>query len=242
MSPIAKKPKLGVRMLRGLAGLAVIGALAAAGLYGYRTVLAHPIARVVYAGELDRLPQAELDALTKAVLSAGQPTLAGVRDAARLVPWVRDATVRRLYPDAVEIRFTTHEAVARWDEKHLVSREGVIFEAEDAAPLPRVHGPEGSALRLVTEFPALAAALAPAGTLVELRLSPRGALEALLEGGLTLELGRGEWTERVERFVAAWPRLPEATRATRYADLRYANGFALRTTTALAPARGKNAQ
>ena len=62
-------------------------------------------------------------------------------DAARLVPWVRDASVRRLYPDAVEIRFTTYEAMARWDEKHLVSREGAVFEARDASALPRFRGP-----------------------------------------------------------------------------------------------------
>jgi cell division protein FtsQ len=239
MSPLAK-PKLGIRMLQAFAGVAVVAVLATIGVYGYRTVISHPIARVVYAGELDRLPQAELDALTQAVLSAERPSLEGVRAAAMLVPWVRDASVRRLYPDAVEVRFTTREAVARWDDKHLVSREGVVFEAQEARALPRLRGPDGTAPRLVAEFPALSAAFAPLGRLAELRLTPRGAWEAVLDSGLTLELGRGDWKPRVEHFVAAWPRLSEDARAAKYADLRYANGFALRTATALAaPVPGK---
>jgi len=230
MSGAAKKPALGIRILQAAAGVATVAALVAGGLYGYRTVLSHPITRVVYAGELDRLPQSELDALTQAVLTADHPTLAGVRDAARLVPWVRDASVRRVYPDAVEIRFTMHEAVARWDEKHLVSRDGAVFEAQDAAPLPRFRGPEGAAPRMVAEYPVIATALGAVGKVTEIHLTPRGAWEALLDGGLTLELGRGEWKQRVDRFVTAWPRLPEDARATRYADLRYSNGFALRKT------------
>ena len=155
----APEARLRVHLARGVAAVAVIAALVTVGWQGYRAVLAQPIARVVYAGDVDRLPKADLDALTQAVLGADHPNLEGVRNAARLVPWVRDASVRRVYPDVVEITFTTHEAVARWDERHLVSREGVVFEAQDAGALPR---------------------------------------------------------------------LPEEARATRYADLRYANGFALR--------------
>ena len=228
----APKPRLRVRLAQGVAALVVIASLATAAWHGYHAVLAQPVARVVFAGELDRLPQAELDALTQAVLGADRPSLAGVRDAARLVPWVRDASVRRVFPDVIEITFATHEAVARWDERHLVSREGVVFEAQDSASLPRLRGPEGAAPQMVAELPAITQALAPVGALAELRRTPRGGREAVLEGGLTVELGRGEWKQRAARFVAGWPRLPEDARATRYADLRYANGFALRTTLA----------
>ena len=53
-------------------------------------------------------------------------------------------------------------------------------------------------------------------------------LPVLPDGGLAVELGRGDWKARAQRFAAAWPRLAEDARATRYADLRYPNGFALR--------------
>jgi cell division protein FtsQ len=163
-------------------------------------------------------------------VSAGAPTLAGVRESARRVPWVREATVRRLYPDAVEITFAAHEALARWNDERLVSRRGEVFAAPGAGELPAFRGPEGAAPKMAAEFPAIAAALAPLGAIAALRLTPRGGWEARLAGGLTLELGREDWPQRVRRFVAAWTSLPEEARATRYADLRYANGFALRRT------------
>ena len=59
-------------------------------------------------------------------------------------------------------------------------------------------------------------------------LSPRGAWEVLLDSGLSLELGRGDVAPRLERFVAAWPGLAARGVEAKHADLRYANGFALR--------------
>ena len=221
--------KLGHRILSALAALAVVAAIATASWHGYRAVLAQPVHRVIFAGELDRLPQADLEALTQAVQKAERPSLEAVREAARRVPWVREATVRRRFPDAIEIHFETHEALARWSERSLVSRAGEVFVADDARDLPVFRGPDGAAASMAAEYPNFVAAFAPLGTTVkELRLSARGAWEVRLANGLSVLLGRGDWQPRAQRFVAAWPQLSEPARATRYADLRYPNGFALR--------------
>jgi len=227
--------KWGPRILHGLAAAAVIAAIATAGWEGYHRIAALPVTRVVFAGEVDRLPQPDLEALTRAITSAQAPTLAAVREAARKVPWVREATVRRLYPDAVEITFAAHEALARWNEDRLVSKRGELFAAPGAGELPAFQGPDEAAPRMAEAYPAIAAALAPIGAVQALRLSRRGGWQARLEGGLTLELGRDDWPARARRFVAAWARLPDEARATRYADLRYANGFALRRTSEPTP-------
>ncbi|HEX7465244.1 MAG TPA: cell division protein FtsQ/DivIB, partial [Usitatibacter sp.] len=50
-----------------------------------------------------------------------------------------------------------------------------------------------------------------------------------LESGLALDLGRGDIHSRLARFVSAWPQLASRGVETRHADLRYANGFAVRT-------------
>ena len=223
-------PRLRTRILHGLAALAVTVALGLGAWHGYRAVVELPVTRVVYAGEVDRLAPAELDALSHAVIAADRPSLEAVREAARRMPWVRDAAVRRLFPDAVEITFEVHEPLARWNEDRLVSRRGEVFAAPGAGMLPRFRGPEGSAARMTQEFPAIAAALEPLGAVEELRLSARGGWQARLAGGLAVELGRDDWPLRARRFLAAWQRLPEEARATRYADLRYPNGFALRKT------------
>ena len=235
MTP-APKP-LARRVLPALAALGVAALLATAGWHGYTFIAAQPLKRVVFAGDLDRLPQAELEALTQAVQSAGRSPIGAVREAAMRMPWVRDATVRRIFPDAVEITFEAHQAFARWNDTQLVSRRGEVFTATDAATLPWLRGPEGTVSLLVAELPGIAAVLAPLGSpLAQLRLTPRGAWEATLADGLVLALGRGEHRTRAERFARAWPLLSREARAARYADLRYPNGFALRTTSTPSPA------
>ena len=62
------------------------------------------------------------------------------------LPWVRD--VRRCaarFPDALEVTFEAHEALARWDESRLVSARGEVFTADYEGGLPRFSGPEGTA-------------------------------------------------------------------------------------------------
>jgi cell division protein FtsQ len=222
--------KLGRRILSAAAGIVMALALAMAGWHGYQLLLAQPFKRVVFAGDVERLRALDLDALARAVQSAEQPSLESVREAARRVPWVREVYVRRQFPDAVEITFEAYQAFARWNERELVNREGEVFAAESAASLPRLRGPEGSAPLVTREFPQVTEALQPLGVPVaELRLSARGAWEVVLASGLTIELGRGDWKDRARRFAMVWPGLAEEVRATRYADLRYPNGFALRT-------------
>jgi cell division protein FtsQ len=231
---------VGRGVLAGLAGALAVAAVAGAAWYGYRAVVAQPVKRVVFAGDVDRLRHADLDALAEAIqaLPPGRVSLAAVREAARRVPWVREATVRRRYPGAVEISFEAHEAFARWNDHQLLSRRGEAFTAEDAATLPRLRGPEGAGAAMVAEYGALVKTLAPLGSpLAELRLSARGGWQAVLASGMVLELGRTDMNARAQRFVAAWPQAALRVPAARYADLRYPNGFALGKDPA-SPARG----
>jgi cell division protein FtsQ len=224
------------RALSALAALTVVAVLAAAGWQGYRWALLQPVRHVAFAGAVERLPKRDLDALVAAVRSSDNPSLESVRQAARAVPWVRDAGVRRLWPDGVEITFETYEAVARWNDDRLVSERGEVFAADTTAPLPRLRGPENATATMVQELPALARTLAPLGSpLAELRLSRRGAWQALLASGLVIELGRGDIQPRAQRFAAAWPKLAAQGVATLHADLRYPNGFALRTAKTASP-------
>jgi cell division protein FtsQ len=221
---------LRTRILPGIAAVLVVATIAAAAWYGYGALMAQPFRRVVFSGNADKLASADLDALAQRV--KGRTSIAAVRDAAKRLPWVREASVRREYPDTVEIAFETHDAVARWGDRALVSSHGEIFYAPFTGSLPRFRGPDAVAPRMAAEYPPIARALAPLGaTLVELRLSQRGGWHVVLDSGLELELGRGrgEILPRIARFVAAWPKLAAEGVETKFADLRHANGFAVRT-------------
>jgi len=212
-------------------GTLALAALGGGAWYAYEAASTQPVRTVTFTGETERIPKADLDRLAAGVqsLPPGDATLVAVREAARRVAWVREASARRRFPDGMEIRLETHKPLARWTEGQLVSTTGEIFAAAHDGKLPRFAGPEGSAGEIAREYPALAAALAPLGSpLAEVRVSARGAWEVALESGLVLELGRGERVPRIERFVAAWPQISKGEAAPKYADLRYPNGFALK--------------
>lgn len=219
------------RMLYGIAGAIAAALLATAAWYGYEAVLAQPIQRVVFAGDVDKLPRLELEALSNALRGAqpGSVTVSAVREAAKRVTWVRDASVRRQFPDAVEIHFQAHDAFAAWNEGAVVSTRGEVFAAPAPAELPRFRGPDGTAATMMHQYSDFASALKPLGAAIsELRLSARGAWLVILDSGLTLQLGRGDVTPRLERFVAAWPIVSNRLSQPGQVDLRYPNGFAIK--------------
>lgn len=212
-------------------GTVAVAGLAGAVWYGYDATATQPVRDVIFTGDTARIARADLDRLAESLrgMPAGTATLAAVREAARRIPWVRDATVRRRFPDGVEVAIEAHQALARWNDGVLVSVHGELFSAETPDKLPRFSGPEGTSLEMAREYSAIRRALEPLGIpLAELRRSPRGAWQAVLASGLVLELGRTDVVARIERFAAAWPRIATQEPAPRYADLRYPNGFALR--------------
>lgn len=236
---MSQSPAVRARILPAAAAVVVIGALAAGGWYGYRALAARPIAHVELAGDVARIPARELDAFTRSLqgMAVGSVSLAAVREAARRMPWVRDASVRRRFPDGIEVTLESHQALARWNADALVSTRGEVFAASFSGKLPRFRGPEGSAPVMAQEYSTIAPMLAPlASPIAELHLSARGAWQVLLESGLTLDLGRGDVGPRIERFVTAWPGLAARGVETKHADLRYANGFALRIASNSQPA------
>lgn len=211
-------------------GTLALAALGGGAWYAYDAASTQPVREVSFTGDTARIAPADLERLAAGVIAmpAGAATLGAVRDAAKRLSWVREATARRRFPAGMEIRIEAHEPLARWTPGRLVSTTGEVFVAAHDPKLPRFVGPEGSAPEIAREYPALAQALAPlASPVAELRLSARGAWEVALDSGLVLELGRGERLPRIERFVAAWPQISRGE-APKYADLRYPNGFALK--------------
>ena len=217
------------RIVPAAAATVAVAALAGTAWYAFDAISSQPIARVSFAGDLHRIAPSDLEACAQAVqgVDANAAALDAIREAARKIPWVRAAMVRRRFPDAVEVTLETHEPLARWNDAALASTRGEIFTAPYDAPLPRFHGSDDSAPRMATEYPAIVRAVAPlSSTVTDVSLSPRGAWQVVLDSGLTLDLGRDDIEARLARFAAAWPQLAARGVASKHADLRYAKGFA----------------
>ena len=226
------------RVVPATTAVLVVAALAGGAWYAFDAISTQPIERVTFAGNLQRIAPSDLEAFAVSVrgVNADGAALAAVREAARRIPWVREATVRRRFPDAVEVTLETHEPLARWNEGSLVSTRGEVFAADYDGPLPRFHGRESAAPRMASEYATIVRMVAPLGaTVTDVTLSPRGAWQVALDSGIVLELGRDDIEARLARFAAAWPQVGARGAASKHADLRYPNGFALAVEAKAAP-------
>jgi cell division protein FtsQ len=153
-----------------------------------------------------------------------------VRAAAQRVPWVRRASVRRVWPDRLEVTIEEHVAFARWGSEGLVNTQGERFAAQTDADLPLFIGPPGTEGEMARRYRRFAELLAPLGSPLErVVLSARHGWQLRLASGLQLTLGRDvdAADERLTRFVEAYGRAGNLHADV--VDLRYPNGFAVRT-------------
>ena len=156
--------------------------------------------------------------------------LQSARDAFSKLPWVRQVQVRRRWPDRIEFAVEEHRPLARWGSTALVNEYGEVFEGASNVTLPRFEGPEGSAQEVVQHYVDLGRALEGIGRRIdEMRLSPRRAWRLKLDDGMVIELGREDIDARLTTFVAAYQRIGQLQGGVARVDLRYANGFAVRS-------------
>jgi cell division protein FtsQ len=157
--------------------------------------------------------------------------LAQAREAFEKLPWVRKVNVRRQWPDRLEIEVEEHQPLARWGSTALVNAHGEVFEAAISSKLPVFFGPEGTAVEVVARYAEFDRLLAPIGRKVALMtLSARRAWQLRLDDGMVLQLGRENLEARLAGFVSAYQRtVARLPQPPSHVDLRYSNGFAVRT-------------
>jgi cell division protein FtsQ len=251
------------RLLNGISAglLAVAGLLVGWGLY-YSMVTSQlfpvRVVRVVaMQGDdvaLSRVTQAQLDEALAGHVSGNffGLDLDGVRNTISALPWVRKVSVRRAWPDRLDVAIEEQVVLARWGADRLVNVHGEVFEGAVAdaerLELPQLAGPAASERQVTARYRSFKDILAPLGAGLEPRevmLSGRYAWRMRLANGLVVELGRetgvetapvqGQGpspvsvTERLSRFAEVYAQtLGKLRRRLDYVDLRYPNGFALR--------------
>jgi cell division protein FtsQ len=146
--------------------------------------------------------------------------------------WVKSASVRRRWPDALAIHIREHKAIARWGNNALLSQSGRLFRPGDGrAPedLPILHGPKGRERSLLARYREISATLKPANLSVRALVEDeRRAWHLLLGNGIPVAIGRGDPEDRVTRFAHVYPQvLRGRARYIDRIDLRYTNGLAV---------------
>lgn len=210
--------------------------------------LRHPafsIARIVVEGELVHNNAVTLRANVAPHLTGNFFTinLRHAREAFEQVPWVRQAEVRREYPNSLRVLLHEHEAQAYWGPDTgtaMVNTMGEVFEANvgevEREGLPRLSGPQDSAANVLRMYYAVSPAFENLGIPIDaLTLRNGGSWQVQLQNGASIELGGGQEQEvlqRMQRFTRTLEQITQqyqrTAEALEYADLRYPDGYALR--------------
>ena len=148
------------------------------------------------------------------------------------LPWVETANIQRDWPSTIEIDLTQKVPVAVWNDKDLMTREGILFSPERKTfpeNLPMLYGPAGQEKVVLDIFSRLNKIVASLNLYVEsLTVSARHSATFKLSNGLVILVGQDEMFERVSRFCSVYSKVvgenPEKIASI---DLRYQNGLAV---------------
>ena len=229
-------PTKGLRLRRvlgrGLFATLLVGAIAGGVLAWER--LDVPVSVVEVSGELTAAERARAIELVAALLPSGIFELDTEALRERLVDesWIDAASVRRRWPETVEIRISPEVAVARWQGDALLSSRGAVIEPLELVgvdSLPRLSGPSGSAPEVMRVFQVVTDVLRPLGLEVEaLERDEVGDVQVRTRSGLVIALGADRHAARLQRLAMVLAeRLDGRLEDVARLDARYDNGIAV---------------
>ncbi|MEL0639896.1 cell division protein FtsQ/DivIB [Pseudoalteromonas aliena] len=147
------------------------------------------------------------------------------------LPWVATVSVRKQWPDTIQVYVVEHTPVAHWNSDLLLNQSGQAFQAssDKLTDLPQLYGPEGSEEEAWIAFKQFDEMLKVNNlTLSSLALSERFSWQLWLDNGIRLDLGRKDKAKRVQRFIDVYPRMEQRADAqVDTIDLRYDTGLAV---------------
>ena len=242
---------MSARTMNRLAALCVVLALSAVGAAALWRLAQQPkfqLKRIDVRGDLPHVTAASVRAALAGRLRGNYFTMR-LDDTRRLfetVPWVAQASVRRVWPDRLIVTLTEYRALGVWEDGRLLSDRGELFvanpdEAEIYGRLPEFSGPFSAAKEAARRYYELSAQFAALSLSIaaidisdrkawSLRLAPDLRDDAKDRSDIRVELGRDRAAiplgERVAQVVAAYPFVvAQLGGPPARIDARYANGL-----------------
>ncbi len=201
-----------------------------------------PVHQVRFEGGFKHVKQQQLEAAVIDVVRANffLLNLDAVKTRVESVPWVYRAAVRRQWPQDIYVSFTEQQLAARWGDAAWLNLAGdVVHVGNDGVEghFPRLEGPEGTGLQMLTQYKSLSRILTTVGlSLDRLTLTPRRTWRLVLSNGMVVILDRDQFEHKLERFVRVYkPSLAYMAENIKQVDLRYTNGFAVEWADGRAP-------
>lgn len=222
--------------------LMVLGAIAWSGwiVIGWmKDASRMPLSKLVVTGERHVTTN---DDIRQSILALGAPGTFMTQDVDVIqkqierLPWIKQASVRKQWPDELKIHVVEYVPVARWNDMRLVDAEGKPFSvpAGRTVPpnMPLLYGPEGGEPDVLEGYRTMSKTLAASRyVLKSVSMTARHSWQLGLDNGIRLELGRDNPEQRLSRFIELYPALLQQGLAQNqrvsYVDLRYDSGAAV---------------
>ena len=213
-----------------------------------------PLSRLVVTGQTHYTTH---DDIRQAILSLGAPGTFMSQDVNILqqqierLPWIKQVSVRKQWPDELKIHLVEYVAIARWNDLHMVDADGVSFSVPanhvGKETLPMLYGPEGSEKEVLAGYHNLSDVLkANKITLKAASMAARRSWQLVTSDDVRIELGRSDTMKRLQRFIELWPVLQQQAQTENkrvdYVDLRYDSGAAVGWSPALMEPQDSNQQ
>jgi len=193
-----------------------------------------PVTSIVVMGEMD---YTQIENVETAVEGVGlgnffKVNVNEVQSVVETLPWVYSVAVRKQWPNELKIYVVDQKPIAHWNGDSYINVYGEVFQVGEeikVSHLPEFFGPEGTENLAVENYRNLNRLLKFGGfSISELVLSERYAWQLTLQSGVTLNLGRENRVERIQRFMDAYPNIElKEDVLIDYVDLRYDTGFAV---------------
>lgn len=160
-------------------------------------------------------------------------SLDDLRDHAESLGWVEAADVTRKWPSTMVIHIKERVPVAVWNDKKLVSNQGAVFAAVNeynTKALPQLWGPTKRLQDVMRYYHRISKVLTGPGMKIkQLKVDAGLTARMTLKNGMKVVVDRDNFAFKLRRFARLYRKvLLGDERKVKRADLRYADGVAVR--------------
>ncbi|MCX7100474.1 MAG: cell division protein FtsQ/DivIB [Methylobacter sp.] len=218
-------------MARIIMTVLVLASLGWIANYGIKKI---PIKYVRTEGVFQYLSKDEIKSALKPLVRTGffDADMQAIHQVVTELTWVDTVTVKRVWPDAIDIKVREKKPYVRWGQNRLVSAKGEIITPKNMdafMTLPLLQGPELQQIKTLEIMKGVNTALADQSMkMAEFTINDRWSWKIKLTTGLEILLGRNEQLKKLQRFLKTLEVLgQEQVDRIAIVDLRYPNGYAV---------------
>lgn len=223
----------------------LIVAIVFSGWLAYKRVTEHaffPLRRILFVrpliyGDLETITRLVAEYGSRDMLRIDLQSLAG---RISTISWVASVSLRKKWPDALQINVHERIPILRWDKEDFLDHEGTHFSLPSSPVLDTLFpatGPKGHEKQVLDMYRTLIPWLKRQEINIEdLILDSRLVWHVHLENGIDVIVGREDLERRFKKLVVVTRRIIERYR--KYidsVDLRYQDGFSVRWKDGVAP-------